>query len=94
MELECPYVTTNPRYNLKFMLAELEREMPSVKYNLSSFGGKLTRILKEATPEAQPKRCKHCGAPSARDMCRVCEFFEKAGLLDAYLQKIRPEINI
>ena len=94
MELECPYVTTNPRYNLKFMLAELEREMPSVKYNLSSFGGKLTRILKETTPEAQPKRCKHCGAPSARDMCRVCEFFERAGLLDAYLQKIRPEINI
>jgi cytoplasmic tRNA 2-thiolation protein 1 len=94
MELECPYVTTNPRYNLKFMLAELERKMPTVKHNLASFGERLSRVLRETTPEAPLKRCKHCGAPSARDVCRVCELFEKAGLLDAYLQKIRAETNI
>jgi uncharacterized protein (TIGR00269 family) len=75
------------------MLAELERKMPTVKHNLASFGERLSRVLRETTPETTLKRCKHCGAPSARDVCRVCELFEKAGLLDAYLQKIRA-INI
>lgn len=87
MELECPYVTTNPRYNLKFTLAEMERDMPTVKYNLVSFGEKLASLLQSRAPP-QMKRCKYCGSVSARDICRVCELFEKAGLLDLYLQKL------
>lgn len=86
MELECPYVSTNPRYDLKFMLAGLERDMPSVKYNLVSFGEKLSRILK---PEEKPKRCKYCGAVSSREVCRVCDLLQKAGLLEQTIEKIK-----
>lgn len=86
MELECPYVVANPRYDLKFTLAEWEREMPSVKYNLVSFGEKLASALR-GRPAAELKRCRYCGAASAREVCRVCELFEKAGLLEAYLAK-------
>jgi len=88
MELECPYVVANPRYDLKFTLAGLEREMPSVKYNLVSFGERLAKLLRATQPGAVVKRCKYCGAPSARDVCRTCELFEKAGLLDVYLAKV------
>lgn len=89
MELECPYVTTNPRYDLKFLLAELERDMPSVKYNLVSFGEKLTRTLRELAPKAETRRCRYCGALTSREVCRVCDLFHKAGLLEEYLQKTR-----
>lgn len=88
MELECPYVVANPRYNLKFLLADMEREMPSVKYNLVSFGEKLSDALREPQGVKSLRRCKYCGAVSPRDICRVCELFEKAGLLDPYLAKI------
>ncbi|AEA12040.1 PP-loop domain protein [Thermoproteus uzoniensis 768-20] len=86
MELECPYVYTNPRYGLKFMLAELEERMPNVKYNLVSFGRRLGEVLRGQ--EIPYSRCKYCGAPSSRDVCRACELFEKAGLLDGYLRAI------
>lgn len=89
MELECPYVVTNPRYNLKFTLATLEKEMPSVKYNLVSFGEKLSAILRTSMQQESLRRCRYCGATSARDVCRVCELFEKAGLLEHYLEKTR-----
>lgn len=87
MELECPYVPNNPRYNLKYMLAELERDMPSVKYNLASFGEKLATLMREKP--SRLARCKYCGAITSRDVCRVCELFEAAGLLEAYLGHIR-----
>ncbi len=83
MELECPYVYNNPRYGLKFILAELEGKMPNVKYNLVSVGKRLGEVLRA---EGSYKRCKYCGALSARDICRTCEIFEKAGLLEGYLK--------
>ncbi|MEM1597104.1 MAG: TIGR00269 family protein [Pyrobaculum sp.] len=86
MELECPYVVTNPRYDLKFVLASMEREMPSVKYNLVSFGEKLAALLRKEA-EGAPSRCKYCGAVSSREVCRVCDLFNKAGLLEKYLEK-------
>jgi uncharacterized protein (TIGR00269 family) len=86
MELECPYVYTNPRYGLKFMLAELEAKMPNVKYNLVSFGRRLGEMLQGQG--AAYGRCKYCGSPSSKEVCRACELFEKAGLLDGYLRAI------
>lgn len=89
MELECPYVYDNPRYNLKFLLADLERRMPGVKYNLASFGERLAALVKEGPQEGpQYRRCRHCGAVSARDVCRVCELFDGAGLLSQYLANV------
>lgn len=86
MELECPYVYTNPRYDLKFTLAELERRMPTVKYNLLSVGRQLGELME--LRGGSYARCKYCGAPSSREICRVCELFAKAGLLDEYLRHL------
>ncbi|MFN3804330.1 MAG: TIGR00269 family protein [Pyrobaculum sp.] len=81
MELECPYVTTNPRYNLKFILAELEREMPSVKYSLESFGKRLGGYLRRHASHVEMRHCRYCGNISSREVCRVCDLLQKAGLL-------------
>lgn len=86
MEQECPFVYTNPRYSLKFELARWERRMPTVKYNLYSFGRRIAERLGEAP--AAYRRCRHCGEIAARDICKVCEIFQKAGYLDKYLQSI------
>lgn len=87
MELECPYVSNNPRYSLKYMLAELEREMPAVKYSMASFGERLASLLRSRPVKLS--RCRHCGAVTSRDVCRVCELFEAAGLLEPYLARIK-----
>ncbi len=81
MELECPYVSTNPRYRLKFILAELEREMPTVKYSLVSFGRRLAEQLK-STQAGGANRCRYCGNISAKPVCRVCDLLQKAGVLN------------
>ncbi|GGP22555.1 arginosuccinate synthase [Thermocladium modestius] len=86
MELECPYVYTNPRYKLKFTLAKMERDNPNIKYSLVSFGDNLSKLVRKGV-EPTIHKCKYCGYPSSREVCRVCELFQEAGLLD-YLTKM------
>jgi uncharacterized protein (TIGR00269 family) len=89
MEVECPYIVRNPRYDIKFFLAELERKMPHVKYALVSFGERLARELREPRASARAMKCKYCGLASSGSVCRACELFERAGLLDRYLSALR-----
>jgi len=91
MELECPYVYTNPRYKLKFTLARMEHDNPNIKYSLVSFGDNLSRLVRNNV-EPNLYKCKYCGYPSSREVCRVCELFEKAGLLD-YIAKSKSLLN-
>ncbi|NPA23014.1 MAG: TIGR00269 family protein [Crenarchaeota archaeon] len=88
LERECPYVKNNPRYTLKFLLAELERRNPNIKYMIVSFGDSLSSILKESRyfeRKVRTGRCSICGMPTTGDICRTCELIRDAGLLDRYL---------
>ena len=89
MELECPFVYSNPRYNLKFTLAAWERDNPNIKYSLVSFGDSLARLMRDKAVNVQLRRCKYCGEPTSRDVCRVCELMSNAGLLEKYLAHLR-----
>ena len=88
MEAECPYVYDNPRYQLKFLLAELEKRIPHAKRNAVAFAEHVSKALKLAEP-AQLGRCELCGDPTGRRVCRACEIMQKAGLLERYLEAIR-----
>ncbi len=88
-ELECPYVRQNPRYMLKFILAELERRNPNVKYMIVAFGENLSRALRSVVKTERLSRCRYCGDPASSSVCRACELVDKAGLLESYLKSIR-----
>jgi len=92
MELECPYVYKNPRYMLKFDLARWEKAIPSVKYNLVSFGARLSSLIAGSAQVGSYSRCKYCGWISSREVCRVCEIMELAGLLEQYLSH-KPRVE-
>ena len=89
MELECPFVYSNPRYELKFTLARWERDNPNIKYSLVSFGDSLANLMSEKAVEVPLRRCKYCGEPTSGDVCRVCELMSRAGLLERYLAHLR-----
>ncbi len=88
LERECPYVRNNPRYLLKFLLADLERKNPNIKYMIVSFGDSLSNLLKEVRyfeRKVKTGKCSICGMPTTGDICRTCELVRDAGLLDKYL---------
>ncbi len=88
LERECPYVRENPRYFLKFLLAELERKNPNIKYMIVSFGDSLSRLLQETEyfrRKVSLRRCRICGSPTTSEICRACDLVMKAGLLDKYV---------
>ncbi len=89
MELECPFVYSNPRYELKFTLARWERDNPNIKHSLVSFGDSLAKLLRERTVKIPLNRCRYCGEPTSSDVCRVCDLISRAGLLDKYLVHLR-----
>ncbi|MGC8543776.1 MAG: TIGR00269 family protein, partial [Vulcanisaeta sp.] len=89
MELECPFVYNNPRYELKFTLARWERDNPNIKHSLVSFGDSLGKIMAERAINVSLRRCKYCGEPTSKDVCRVCELMGRAGLLERYLSHLR-----
>ncbi len=88
LERECPYVKENPRYVLKFLLAELERRNPNIKYMIVSFGDSLAELLQETEyfrRRVNLRRCRICGSPTTSEICRACDLVSKAGLLDRYI---------
>ncbi|WP_069807315.1 TIGR00269 family protein [Vulcanisaeta thermophila] len=89
MELECPFVYSNPRYELKFTISRWERENPNIKHSLVSFGDSLAGLLTGGGSVPELRRCKYCGEPTSGDVCRVCDLMGKAGLLERYLGHLR-----
>ncbi len=92
LERECPYVRENPRYMLKFLLSELERRNPNIKYMIVSFGDELNKVVRSSgylTDKLRLTRCQVCGSPSTSRICRACDLVSKAGLLDRYLSTMR-----
>ncbi len=88
MEVECPFVYGNPRYMLKFELSRIERLNPNVKYAIVAFGDGIARLMSERTRGTRLTRCRYCNEPSSKDVCRLCELLEKAGLLEKYLDHL------
>lgn len=88
MTIECPFVHNNPRYMLKFTLARWERDYPNVKYSLVSFGDNVAKLVNQHYRSGgliRLNKCKYCGFPASKDVCRVCELLRDAGLLDRYI---------
>ncbi|WP_272985762.1 TIGR00269 family protein [Fervidicoccus fontis] len=88
-ETECPYIIYQPtlRARIRHWLYMLEREAPGVELRILEFFDNLlldrTNKLKELN---SLPTCRICGEPTSigRDVCKLCEMLEKAGIEPKY----------
>lgn len=79
-EEECRYVRLSMRDEVRWMLNRLEAKHPGMKYAVVGAIDRLAPLIdKEVKVEVKP--CRHCGEPTARDICRPCEVLEEVGVL-------------
>ena len=78
-ERECPYVRVSMRDEVRNILNTLEEKHPGVKFSIVRSADKLAALLKEhpaILERVKIRHCKNCGAPTTRELCRVCELFQ------------------
>jgi len=71
---ECPHAGRAQRNLFRSIVWELEEAQPGTRQALLRTHERLVeRWLATADPGA-PARCRSCGEPAARELCRACEF--------------------
>ncbi len=80
----CPYRGDVLRGEVRRILNDLERRIPSVKYSILRFHDRLLRMADSLgwEPGEQPVReCEICGEPSSGSICKACELLRRMGVL-------------
>jgi len=74
--LHCPYRPNVLRNQIRLFIENLEKERQGIVYNIIELGER----LKEFGEEEKLGKCKICGFPSKREICKVCEILISLGL--------------
>lgn len=72
----CPYARFALRREVRNFINRLERKHPGMIYNLISLAEKL-----KTGKKLEVSRCKICGYPTAREICKVCELLTQLSSL-------------
>jgi len=75
----CPYAGTSIRNEVRRFLDAMDEAHPGMKFTLLSTLEKLTYTKKQG--KVAIGRCRLCGEPTSRDLCRPCELLQGLGLL-------------
>ncbi|AEH06479.1 TIGR00269 family protein [Methanothermococcus okinawensis] len=75
----CPYSSMSYRAEISDIIDKLEENHPGTKYSIVSGFEKLLEYL---PVEKEMNVCKYCNEPSASEICKVCMFLEKLGILN------------
>jgi uncharacterized protein (TIGR00269 family) len=80
---ECPFSKLSLRSEIRSFLNDYETRHPDVKFSIvSSFEDFVNKIMgKEDLMKVKLNRCKHCGEPTTREICRACELLEDLKIL-------------
>ena len=79
---ECPYAMESFRWSIRDIINLLEDRYPGTKYSIVKTYEKLLPALRESVEVEKLKRCKVCGEPSSRDVCKACELKIDLGLIE------------
>ncbi|MDI9643599.1 MAG: TIGR00269 family protein [Candidatus Verstraetearchaeota archaeon] len=77
---ECPYVRFSLRDEIRDVLNRVEENHPGTKHSIVNVSDSLSKLLEERLVSSKIERCKVCGDPSSRKVCRTCEVFSLLGL--------------
>lgn len=73
----CPYTRYSIRNDIRNFLTYMENKRPGVTFSLI---GSAEKIKKVVGRKLRLGKCRICGQPTTRDICKVCELSEKLGL--------------
>jgi uncharacterized protein (TIGR00269 family) len=87
-EQECPYVRGSLRDEVRDILNRIEERHPGTKFAIVKGVDKISALLKEKTMESKIGHCNHCGAPSGREICRMCEILSMLGIDGSFINHL------
>lgn len=70
--VECPYHVENYRLEVRDFLNRLDSIVPGVKHGIVNNFLRILPLLRKEYAAQRIGRCKICGNPSAREVCRAC----------------------
>ncbi len=77
-ERECPFVRISLRDEVRDIINRVEQRHPGTKFAMVKATDKLSSLLKGEVGEV--RYCEKCGAPSGREICRMCELLSILGI--------------
>ena len=80
LEDECPYVNNVLRYKIARFINEIEDKDPGIKYSILRMYEKLLPHIIHLD-RGNVSKCKICGDPASRDICKGCELLIKINKL-------------
>ncbi|MGQ4891207.1 MAG: TIGR00269 family protein [Candidatus Njordarchaeia archaeon] len=82
VDVTCPYASLGMRWDIRFWLYEQEDKYPGTLRHILSFEEKLIEIGRNLENKRPLGKCKICGLPATKDLCRAHElqFFLKERL--------------
>ena len=72
----CPYSKEALRNEIRNFLFSLEEKHPGITYSILHIGEK---IKEKIYYQIEVKKCKKCGFPTTRDVCKFCELMSSLG---------------
>ena len=75
---ECPYASESFRWSVRDIINDLEEKYPGTKQNIVKTFDKIRPLLvKEEKIKKPLKKCKICGEPTSKEICKACELKRK-----------------
>jgi len=84
---ECPYASLSFRGDVRDMLNSLEKNFPGTKRSILKGFGAISGLAADRYPQMDLSRCRLCGEPCVKDICKACELDAR---LKAGTSKIQP----
>ena len=76
----CPYAFSN-RFIFRRIIYELEDLYPGTRHKIVKVYDQIKPYLYELFPSEGMRRCKLCGEPSSKEICKACELRMRLGLV-------------
>jgi uncharacterized protein (TIGR00269 family) len=80
---ECPHASRASRNLFRETVWNLEEALPGTRQSLLRTHERLVERWLRDESAAAPARCKSCGEPSARELCRACEYLQVVRTVEA-----------
>jgi len=78
--VECPYASSDIRWDIRIFINRLEEIKPGIKFKMLDNLLNLIKFLQSKYVEDKINTCKICGEPSSSEVCRTCSFRMKLKL--------------
>jgi uncharacterized protein (TIGR00269 family) len=77
---ECPYAQLSLRADVRDMMNRIERLFPGTRHSALQGFEEIAEMAKGRWTGIDLERCRRCGEPCVRDICKACELLERLKL--------------